>query len=214
MSQLSDAPTDGGMRAEMEHRFQARLGALEQESIHLRARTRWLGLGLLAALAIIAVGIVEPELVFMAGLGDVEVVEARRLVLMDEAGHPRGEWSVDESGNARLAMFDQQRRQRLTLSVLDGGYPGISLANAAGQRRAALGLLPDETTSLVFADMGGVPRAVLGLTRGESASLVFADAEGVSRVGLGLDGSGMGSVMLPGDTTATSAAPGESDSGG
>ena len=190
---------DGGMRQEMEERLHARIRAVERQARGLRTRVRWLGLALLGAVALAAFALVNPGFLDGTRLGGSEptVVEATRIVLVNENGIPRGEWFVDEEGNGRLAMLDQQQRERLLLTVRGAGYPGISLSNAAGQRRVALGLLPDETTSLVFADGAGVPRAVLGLTRGESANLVLADREGVSRIGLGLDGDGMGSVLLP-----------------
>lgn len=198
-SEEQQHPDEAKLR-ELERRLHARLRKVEEESRALRGRSRLLGLGLLTALALLAVMIVRPELASVIRDDVADVIEARRVVLVDPAGSPRGEWAIDESGNARLSMLDRERRPRLTLTVLQGGYPGLSLANAAGQRKVALGLLPDETTSLVFADHAGIPRAVLGLTTGEAASLVFADADGVSRMGMGLDGSGVGTVMFPDDS--------------
>lgn len=185
---------------EIEARLRSRMNVLDNETRRLRSRVRMMGLALLAALGILAAILIRPELVSTNGQGRVAgEIRTRSLVLVDVDGRPRGQWTVDEEGNARLGMLDEQGRQRLSMSVLEGGFPGMSLINAQGQRRAAFGLLPDQTTSLVFADAAGVPRAVLGLTRGEAANLVFADAGGVSRIGLSLDGAGMGSALLPDD---------------
>lgn len=185
---------------EIEARFRSRMNVLDKETRKLRSRVRLMGLALLAALGILAAILIRPELVSTNGQGRVAgEIRTRSLVIVDVDGRSRGQWTVDEEGNARLGMLDEQGRQRLSMSVLEGGFPGMSLINARGQRRAAFGLLPDETTSLVFADAAGVPRAVLGLTRGEAANLVFADAGGVSRIGLSLNGNGTGSALLPDD---------------
>jgi hypothetical protein len=203
----NDVANEATMR-EIEARFRSRMGTLERETSKLRSRVRIMALGLLAAVGTLAAILVRPELVSTGGDGRVAgEIRARSLVLVDSDGLPRGQWTVDEEGNARLALLDERGRQRLSLSVLEGGFPGMSLINAQGQRRAAFGLLPDETTSLVFADAAGVPRAVLGLTRGEAANLVFADAAGVSRIGLALDGTGMGSALLPQDDGGESEGP-------
>lgn len=198
MNDAQDAVANDATIREVEARFHSRMNHLEMEAKKLRSRIRLMGLGLLTALGLLAAILIRPELVSTNGQGRVAgELRTRSLVLVDTEGRSRGQWMVDEDGNARLGMLDEQGRQRLSMSVLEGGFPGMSLINAQGQRRAAFGLLPDETTSLVFADAAGVPRAVLGLTRGEAANLVFADAGGVSRIGLSLDGTGMGSALLP-----------------
>ncbi len=185
---------------EMEdERLRQRLLLAEREVEQLRSRTRLMGAGLLVALGLSGLALISPGFL---GRGDpstveVDILQAKHIVLQDAEGRPRGEFRVDPEGNARISLLDRQGRPRLSLSVLSGGFPGMSLINANGQRRAALGLLADESTSLVFADAGGVPRTVLGLSRGDAAHLVFADAEGVSRVALGLEASGLGSVILP-----------------
>lgn len=203
MSDAHDTAHDSTMR-EIEARFRSRMTTLERENQTLRSRVRMIGLGLLAALALLLAGVVRPGFLSSGAQGRAAgEIRTRSLVLVDGDGLPRGQWTVDQEGNARLGMLDELGRQRLSLSVLEGGFPGMSLINAQGQRRAAFGLLPDETTSLVFADAAGVPRAVLGLTRGEAANLVFADAAGVSRIGLALDGTGLGSALLPEDEGAS-----------
>lgn len=203
------SPDMDRMKEMEEDRFRHRLLALEREAESLRSRARVLTVGLVVALILGAVGGLGYALsAGMGGAVDVEVLRAQRVVLLDPGGRPRGEWVVDDEGNARLALLDHQARPRLSLSVLSGGFPGLSLINANGARRAAFGLLPDESTSLVFADAAGVPRAVLGLSRADAAHLVFADAEGVTRVGLGLEGSGQGSVILPEDTESADSSGG------
>ncbi|HSH74678.1 MAG TPA: hypothetical protein VLA09_03150 [Longimicrobiales bacterium] len=179
-----------------------RFRAIEREVRKLRLQCRMLSIGMVGAIALAGISwIVAAAQLFDSGAA--EVLEARRIVLQGPDGDPRGEWSVDEEGNASLSMLDRQARERISVSVLGEGYPGLALSNAAGERRVALGLLPDETTSLVFADGSGVPRAVLGLVRGDAASLLLADAEGVSRIGFGLNGEGFGSVILPDGSPGT-----------
>jgi hypothetical protein len=198
---MSDGDTrasDIGMVREIEERVRTRILALEQDADRLQSRIRLLTIGLVIALALAAVVAVNPGLLAVRGfVTGPRVVRAQQILLQDAEGKPRGDWSVDDQGNARFTLLDRQGRPRLSLAVLSGGFPGLSLINANGLRRAAFGLLPDETTSLVFADPDGVPRAVLGLTRGDAAHLVFADADGVSRVSLGVDGLGQESVILP-----------------
>lgn len=205
MNDAQDVAANDSTIREVEARFHSRMNHLEMEAKKLRSRIRMMGLGLLAALGILAAILIQPELVSTNGQGRVaDEIRTRSMVLVDTEGRSRGHWMVDDDGNARLGLLDEQGRRRLSLSVLEGGFPGMSLINAQGQRRAAFGLLADETTSLVFADAAGVPRAVLGLTRGEAANLVFADAGGVSRIGLSLDGTGMGSALLPDDEESQS----------
>lgn len=199
---------DGGMSEEAERRLRSQLGHVQAEANGLRARLRWLTVGLVLTLGLTVLVALRPDLLALDTGDSRAVLETEGVVLVDGDGQPRGGWGVDEEGNVRLTMMDRQQRDRLSISVLEGGFPGLSLINATGQRRAALGLLPDETTSLVFADAAGVPRAVLGLTTGDAANLVFADAQGVSRIGLGLDGSGLGSVMLPDSVEAEELDPG------
>lgn len=194
MDEMNENFSDLGSLDERERVMRARLGAMEREMKDLKARNTWLSYGIAAAVLVATIPLIFPR---YGGPGEDDVIRARGLVILDEKGAPRGEWSVDETGNTSFAMLDQERRQRLTLTVRSEGFPGLSLSNAVGEKRVALGLLPDETTSLVFADGAGVPRTVLGLVRGDAASLVLADADGVSRIGLGLDGRGYGSVILP-----------------
>jgi len=173
-----------------------RFRAAERHLRSLRMQSRVMSVGIVCAIGVAAAAWISSSV----GSRDATqpgTVEAHRIVLLGADGLPRGEWSVDEEGNAGLHMLDVQQRERLSLSVRGEGQPGLALSNSAGERRVALGLLPDETTSLVFADGSGVPRAVLGLVRGDAASLLLADAEGVSRIGFGLDGQGFGSVVLP-----------------
>lgn len=209
-----DEAENGDTAEEFERKIRARFFALESEVRRLRKRANAMKAGLALAILLAAASWVVPGLLDSGALGfggsggDEGVVEARRIVLLGEDGQPRGEWSVDEEGNASLVMLDVQQRERLELSVRTQGDPGLSLSNAVGQRRVALGLLADETTSLVFADAAGVPRAVLGLVRGDAANLLLADAQGVSRIGFGLDGRGVGSVILPEDSESTEGGPG------
>jgi len=209
-----DESESGDTAEEFERKIRARFFALESEVRRLDKRANAMKAGLVLALMIAAASWVVPGLLgsdllgFGGGAEPESVVEARRIVLLGEDGQPRGEWSVDEEGNASLVMLDLQQRERMALSVRAQGDPGLSLSNGAGQRRVALGLLADETTSLVFADAAGVPRAVLGLVRGDAANLLLADAQGVSRIGFGLDGQGVGSVILPDESEPTQRDPG------
>ncbi len=188
-----------GMMREIDQRMRSRMQALEREVEAAKVRTRFLGIGLVVTLALLAIVAVFPDVLATAGVRSAaESIEVRRITLLGEGRSRRGEWAVDRDGNVRLSLLDKQGRPRMNLTVLDAGSPGLSLSNPDGQRRAVLGLLPDGKSTLVFADDGGLPRAVLGLDPSlDAASIVFADANGVSRVGLGLDGTGVGSVMLP-----------------
>ena len=180
----------------LEERMIARMASMEREARRLRGRIRLTVVALLATVALVGVLVYRPGLLRAPGLGMAEVRTAS-LVLVDGSGRNRGQWSVDEEGNARLTLLDAEGRTRLRLSVLEDGSPGMSLISEEGNTRAAFGLLPDQTTTLVFADAAGVARAVLGLTGDQAANLVFADGQGVSRVGLGVDAMGMGSALLP-----------------
>ena len=156
MANDKDGSADVGMMREIDDRMRARMTSLERQVSGLRTRSLFLTLILIAFVAAGVVVVLNPALLASAlmsgGAGELSVT---RLVLVDEAGTPRGEWSVDGEGNARLSLLDQQNRQRLNLTVLANGFPGLSLSNAQEQRRAVLGLLPDGTSTLVFADASG-----------------------------------------------------------
>lgn len=193
------APENEAAKDQLDPRLRMRFGAMEQEIRRLQARSRFLGTGMAMAIMVAAASwLVKP--LFGNTSPENTILEARGVVLVGPDGTPRGEWTVDDAGNASFGMFDRQERERLSISVRSEGYPGLSLSNEAGERRVALGLLPDETTTLVFADGQGVPRAVLGLVRGDAANLLLADSEGVSRIGFGLDSGGVGSVILPNES--------------
>jgi len=210
MDEVRNGVDDGGMREEMEHRLIARVATMEREMKGLRGSNRLLGIGLLAALGLAALAVLQPE--FLAVPRSSGVVQARDFVLVGPDGQVRGRWSVADNGlNATLVMQDQQESPRLTMTV-GGDGPGVSFADAAGQNRVALGVLADETSSLVFADRNGETRAVLGMSGGgAAASLVLADAAGRSRIGFGVDAGGLGSVLLPDQNEQDG---GEGDSGG
>lgn len=209
---LSPQPADLTSMREIESRLRARTQAMQTDLARLRSQVRILGLGFGLSLSVLALLIFAPSVFGPPALGDI--VEARSFRIVDGSGITRGEWAVDDEGNARMSLLDQRSRPRLNMTVLGSGFPGVALINGEGQRRAVLGLLPDETTTLVFADGSGVPRAVLGLTRADEANLAFADAEGVTRLGMGLAGNGMGSVMMPQDTVSTAPAAANGGGGG
>ena len=47
--------------------------------------------------------------VYAQGPG-VEIIQSKNFVLMDGAGHKRGEWKIDSSGEPVLRLFDAQGR--------------------------------------------------------------------------------------------------------
>lgn len=205
MTQNGGDKTDIGMMREIEERVRSRLLSLEREAEALRRRTRLLTVGFFLAIGLAFTVALNPDLLAVTGIhSGGEGLRVRSLVLLDDNDRPRGEWGVNEAGDARLSLFDRQGRRRLNISVLSGGHPGMSLINSAGQSRAAFGLLADESSSMVFADGAGIPRVVLGLTPEEAAHLVFADGNGVSHMALGLDRDGISSVILPEATTTSS----------
>jgi len=192
---LSDAEK---MREFQEERERAHYQILEENVRRLRRGMRGLTFGFVLVLGLYVVTIFRPDLLGIKFGPEVsELLRVRHLVLEDPSGVTRGEWRVDEEGNARFSLQDRRGKVRLSLSVLSGGSPGLSLIDDADQRRAALALLPDGTTNLVLADGSGRHRAVLGLSPADATHLVFADAQGSIRVALGLDGTGVGTFMIP-----------------
>lgn len=192
---------DSGGTREAEEQIRQRLLAMERENASLRSRVRLVGIGLLITLILGAVGAFSQGIPWVQrGTRSLEVLTAQRIVLTDASGTARGEWRIDERGDARLGLLDRDGRTRLSLTVLSGGSPGLSLINSNGQRRAGLALLPDQRTSLTFADGDGTPRGILGSTGTGAATLVFADASGEAQVAVGLDESGRSIVMLPADS--------------
>lgn len=208
MTENGNAPLDREHLRETEDRIRQRHRLLEEDAGRLKARVRYLTLGLVLALALNVAIIFFPGITGLPGRVHASgALRVQHLVLQDADGSQRGGWQVDEEGNSRLTLLDRQANPRLSLSVLSGGSPGMSLIDATGNRRVALAFLPDETANLVFADRAGVSRVVLGLNPAGATSLVFADANGSSQAALGLDADGAGVLMIPQEV------PGESTGG-
>jgi hypothetical protein len=71
-------------------------------------RTSTLVLAALAGLVGAALGS-HLTTVYAQGPG-VEILQSKNFVLMDSAGHKRGEWRMDPSGQPVLRLFDAQGR--------------------------------------------------------------------------------------------------------
>jgi len=211
MTENENGPSDAEkMREFQEERERAHYEGLEENVRRLKRGMGRLSFVLVLALILNGLTIFRPDLLGIKFGPEVsDLLRVRHLVLEDPSGVKRGEWLVDEEGNARFGLEDRRGKVRLSLSVLSGGSPGLSLIDDAGQRRAALALLPDGTTNLVLADGSGRHRAVLGLSPADATHLVFADAQGSIRVALGLDGTGVGTFMMPEEGAPEGEAPGE-----
>ena len=177
---------------EVEARLDRRVTTLEAQ----RARTSWasrlVGVGLIVALATVAL------VLWTAVPGDaawvVDSLSAEEIVLRDADGIARGLLTTDVDGRARLSLTDRDGRERIRLTVLADGSPGVTISDPDARPRAVLGYLPDGTTNLVFADAQGVSRAVLGLDADGSTQALFADRSGAIRAVVGVGAEGVPSV--------------------
>lgn len=175
---MTDEPRDG--RSTYEESLHLRVTELETMAERQRRTILLLVLGLMAAVALGAVGLVTARSV--AGTG---AIVAQEFVLNDEDGVPHGTWRI-EDGSSRLTLNDQNGVERVRMTVLDNGAPGIALADARGRPRVVLSLQQDLTATLVFADEQENMRAVLGLAPDGSATLGFTDLYGDPRVSVGV----------------------------
>ena len=100
MNQNSGETADLDMMREIEDRVKSRLLALERETERLRIRSRILIIGLLVSLGLVTIVAVNPDLLAVTGIhAGSEALSIRHLVLLDDRGLPRGEWTVDEEGS-------------------------------------------------------------------------------------------------------------------
>lgn len=175
---MTDGPVDG--RSTYEESLHLRVSELETLAGRQRRTILLLILGLLAAVALGAVGLVTARSVVGTG-----AIVAREFVLNDDDGVPHGTWRIQD-GSSRLTLNDQNGVERVRMTVLENGAPGIALADARGRPRVVLSLQQDLTATLVFADEDENMRAVLGLAPDGSATLGFADPYGDPRVSVGV----------------------------
>lgn len=177
---------------EVEARLDRRLEALESRGVRGKWTTRLTGVGLVVALAALAV--VLWRLVPPDGTRTVASLSAEEIVLRDADGVVRGRLDTDSQGRARLALSDRDGRERIRLTVLADGSPGVTINDPDARPRAVLGYLPDGTTNLVFADGRGVSRAVFGVEADGSTQALFTDRDGAIRTLVGVGADGMPSV--------------------
>lgn len=104
--QTGASSPDGSTPAERERRLYERLRGIEADMRGLRARTRWLGSGLLIAMGLLGALVFRPNLLPAPARVAADVIEAGQLVLVDAEGQPRGEWGVAEGGDTRLFILD------------------------------------------------------------------------------------------------------------
>lgn len=108
----------------------------------------------------------------------LEEIRAKRFVLVDAHGAPRGGLHVGTDGKSRVILTDQMGTPHAVLFVEASGAPGLVLYDQAGGRRATFLVDTDHAPALVLTDGAGATRAKLFVRPEGSASLALYDQTG------------------------------------
>jgi hypothetical protein len=109
----------------------------------------------------------------------VEVVQTKRLELVDEEGMRRAVLGLGTEGEPALELYDDNGELRVGLSLMAEGGPNLLLWDGKiTPPRAGLALLPNGSPSLELADQEGKLRLVFGVGTSGEPVLGFFDREG------------------------------------
>jgi hypothetical protein len=150
-----------------------RLETLERES------RRWKRVGLLVLVGA-AAGLVMGQV-----RAPADTIEARRVVVKDASGAPRGVLSGTNDG-AVLELYDKDGDRRAVLGLAGDGSVVLSLSAKAEKVGAWLSTTSFGQSSLQFADRSGTTRIAAGLTADGSSALFMRNSDGLARAGLGI----------------------------
>lgn len=170
-------------------------GRLEKANRRLSRVSLILGAGIILLFALAAdqpsVGAQVPA----PQSGVQDVIRAKRLEMVDDAGKARIALETLPSGGARVALYDEKGALRAILAAAAVG-PGLVMFDEKGQERADLHFLegPNEGPALLLFDEKGQNRATLSTSIDQSGLDLFDD-KGQQRVFLSVE-SGPGSVAL------------------
>lgn len=85
----------------------------------------------------------------------LEVVRARKFVLVDEEDQPRGLWNVFADGSTGLALAGEDDKPGGVWAVLADGSSALNLFDKNGRVGAKLAVGTDGSTALTLADKDG-----------------------------------------------------------
>lgn len=159
--------TPAGPAAPEVAELQRRLGVLETG---LR-RWRAVSLGTLGALMVAAL---------LGASGVTREVRTRSLIIMDEDGHSRAAFKVNQDGGIVLGLTDKDRKTRLALFVHPDGGSGLSLADASHKPRVRLELSPasPSRSGLILQDAAERARAEVVVQADGSPEIDLWSADG------------------------------------
>ncbi|MFO0956980.1 MAG: hypothetical protein U0800_05870 [Isosphaeraceae bacterium] len=185
----------------------ARIDSLERECRRLDAAKRLRDrAGLLMAAAIVVVTVVGAR----AGFGDDGVVSAKKFVLLNERGEPRGglgvlpdgtatlallgndgKWrlaiGVAEKGEASITVLDRYQNPRVGIETLDDGSAAISHFANDRKHASIWGTRPDGTRFLSFLDAARKQRASIVVAEDGHPNLSLLDSSGSDRLQFKID---------------------------
>jgi len=112
-----------------------------------------------------------------------EEVRARKFIVVDAEGRPRGGLEAGEDGMARLFLLDAEANSRITLQARAQGGEVISLLDADGTSHVVLGVSHDAIAYLVMCDPQGTCRSELNVDTLGNGGISFDDAKRGERGG-------------------------------
>ncbi len=126
----------------------------------LERRVRALAFGWAASVAVLLVG----WAVVPGARPETSTLQARRIALVDEAGHERLVLGMDTKKRPGLWLYDDAGRARASIGFgLEAGTPQVVLSDPAGHPRVYLGFgEPRETPQLDLLDESRAQRIYVG----------------------------------------------------
>ena len=112
-----------------------------------------------------------------APAGPSEVVQTRKLVVVDGNGKPVAELGAAQEGSG-LVLMDTEGKPRAAMVLTANGEPGLKLYDAAGEVRAALIVGNDGRAGLALYDARGKDRAALATDTEGNPALILLDRKG------------------------------------
>jgi len=131
-------------------------------------------------------------------------VKARRLTVVDQAGGPALQLSVDPEGNPTIALAHKAGSADIALKMTKEGVPslvflggtasitpsGLRIADSAGTTRATLETADDGTTALVLFDHSQQPAVRVRVPAEGPAAIEALDRTGARMIAIGEEDGG------------------------
>lgn len=140
---------------------------------------------------------VRNQVNIQASSSPMDVVTAKKIVLIDEKGIVRASLNTTETGDSVLKIKGKDTKAEVTLGVSFEGKPFFFISDKEGRPRIGMGELTDESPRLSLFGKGGQSNFEVNLSsETDIPSLSMGSNQGITRVELKLNASGDPSLIF------------------